>query len=165
MAEAPICAYISFTSYLVQHAHRSPRTTYYARLNLLVLRILLEDQALCKHLTSEENKRRVRLCRQRQPHLPIVRNNRVLITAIIDTVIDGINHNLKKKLDVDLYMLVSSYSRLSWANILTSQQIVYCHFATCAFLPYPGTYSTRYVFMMRLFVEFLLTVCLRIPLV
>jgi len=165
VAESPICAYISFTSYLVQHAHRSPRTTYYARTNLLVLRILLEDHALCKNLTSEENKRRVRLCRQRQPHLPIVRNSRVLITAIIDTVIDGINHNLKKKLDVDLYMLVSSYNHPGWANILTGLQIVYCHFATCTFLPYPDTYSTRYVYMIRLFARFWLSVCLRIPLV
>lgn len=117
VAESPICAYISFTSYLVQHAHRSPRTTYYARTNLLVLRILLEDQASCKHLTSEENKRRIRLCRQRQPHLPIVRNSRILITAIMDTVVDGINHNLKKKLDVDLYMLVHTITpagRIYW---------------------------------------------------
>jgi len=150
VAESPICAYISFTSYLLQHAHRSPRTTYYARTNLLVLRILLEDQASCRHLTSEEDKRRVRLCRQRQPYLPIVRNSRVLITAIIDTVIDAINHNLKKKLDVDLYMLVSSYNHYGLANMLIGRQTVYCHFATCSFLPYPGTYSTRYEYMIRL---------------
>lgn len=124
--ESPICAYISFTSYLVQHAHRSPRTTYYARTNLLVLRILLEDQALCKHLTSEENKRRVRLCRQRQPHLPIVRNSRVLITAVIDTVIDGINHNLKKKLDVDFYILcIAILQRALSYFILTRTRLEY----------------------------------------
>ncbi|KAF8460268.1 hypothetical protein BDZ91DRAFT_700518 [Kalaharituber pfeilii] len=104
LPEAPISAFISLTSYLLQHAHRSPRTTFYARTNLLVFRILLEDQTTCKYLSSEENKKPVRLCRQRQPHLPIVRGNRFLITAIIDTVIDGINHNLKKKLDVDLYI-------------------------------------------------------------
>lgn len=104
MAESPISSFISFTSYLLQHAHRSYRTTLYARTNLLVLRILLEDQASCKHLTSEENKSPVRLCRQRQPHIPVVRGSRVLLMAIMDTVIDGMNHNLKKKLDVHLYM-------------------------------------------------------------
>ena len=104
MAEAPISTFISLTSYLLQHAHRSYRTTLYARTNLLVLRILLEDQASCKNLTSEENKSPVRLCRQRQPHIPVVRGNRVLLMAIIDIVIDGMNHNLKKKLDVNLYM-------------------------------------------------------------
>lgn len=104
MAETPISTFISLTSYLLQHAHRSYRTTLYACTNLLVLRILLEDQASCKHLTSEENKSPVRLCRQRQPHIPVVRGSRVLLMAIIDTVIDGMNHNLKKKLDVNLYM-------------------------------------------------------------
>ncbi|KAH8153934.1 uncharacterized protein LAJ45_01701 [Morchella importuna] len=101
--ESPICSYISLTSYLLHHAHRSPRSSLYARLNLLVIRILLEDQALCKRLTSDETKALVRLCRQKQPHLPVIRTKRPLLTAIIDAVVDGINHNLRKKLDVDLY--------------------------------------------------------------
>ncbi|KAL7270888.1 hypothetical protein RUND412_006388 [Rhizina undulata] len=103
--EPPICAYISLTSYLVHHAHRSSRSSLYARLNLVVLRILLEDQGLCKRLTSEETKGVVRLCRQRAPHLPIIRGKRIILTSIIDTVVDGINHNLRKRLDVDLYIV------------------------------------------------------------
>ncbi|CUS09575.1 unnamed protein product [Tuber aestivum] len=101
--ESPICSYISLTSYLLHHAHRSSRLCLYARLNLLVLRILLEDQSLCKRLTSDETKSFVRLCRQKPPHLPVVRSKRSLLTAIIDAVVDGINHNLRKRLDVELY--------------------------------------------------------------
>jgi len=102
--EPPICAYFSLTSYLLHHAHRSSRSSLYARLNLLVLRIFLEDQALCKRLVSDETKGFVRLCRQKPPHLPIVRGKRVLLTAVLDTVADGINHNLRRKMDVDLYI-------------------------------------------------------------
>lgn len=105
-AESPICAYISLTSYLLHHAHRSPRSSLYARLNLLVIRTLLEDQALCKRLTSDETKAFVRLCRQKQPHLPVVRAKRALLTAVIDAVVGGINHNLRKRLDVELYRWV-----------------------------------------------------------
>jgi len=115
--EPPICAYVSFTSYLLHHAHRSVRSALYARLNLLVLRIIFEDQGLCKRLLSEETKGFVRLCRQKPPHLPIVRGKRILLAAVIDMLVDGINHNLRKKLDVELYIamvgvLIRSVSHL-----------------------------------------------------
>jgi hypothetical protein len=48
----------------------------------------------------------VRLCRQRQPYLPLVRSDRVPATVILDIMIDGINHNLRRRLDVDFYMYV-----------------------------------------------------------
>jgi hypothetical protein len=47
----------------------------------------------------------VRLCRQRQPYLPLVRGDRVFAASILDTMIDGINHNLRRRLDVELYIL------------------------------------------------------------
>ncbi|RDW62864.1 DUF1741-domain-containing protein [Coleophoma crateriformis] len=103
--EAPISSYLSFTSYLLQHAYSSQRTTLYAHLNLLTIRLFIEDQILCKRLCSEESKMPVRLCRQRQPYLPLVRGDRVLAVCILDIMIDGINHNLKRRLDVDLYIL------------------------------------------------------------
>lgn len=109
IVESPICSYISLTSYLLHHAHRSSRSSLYARLNLLVLRILLEDQALCKRLISDETKAFVRLCRQKPPHLPVVRTKRQLLTGMIDAVVDGINHNLRKKLDVGLYRYASPF--------------------------------------------------------
>ncbi|KAJ8062706.1 hypothetical protein OCU04_009226 [Sclerotinia nivalis] len=103
--EHPLSAYLSFTSYILQHAHLSSRTGFYAHTNLIVLRILIEDQVLCKKICSEESKMPVRLCRQRQPFLPLVRADRIFAAHVLDVAIDGINHNLRKRLDVDLYIL------------------------------------------------------------
>lgn len=106
--EPAFSAYLSLTSYLVNHAHQSLRTGLYARLNLLVLRILVEDAALCKQLCNSngnsETKLAVRLCRQRQPYLPFVRGQRVSAAIMLDIAVDGINHNLRRRLDVDLYL-------------------------------------------------------------
>ncbi|KAL1856898.1 hypothetical protein VTK73DRAFT_8204 [Phialemonium thermophilum] len=103
--EPPLASYISLTSYLLQHAHLSQRATAYSHLNLTVFRLIVEDPALCKRMCSDEGKATVRLCRQRQPYLPLVRNDRVLATAVMDTMADGINHNLRRRLDVRLYTL------------------------------------------------------------
>ncbi|KAF3765997.1 DUF1741-domain-containing protein [Cryphonectria parasitica EP155] len=103
--EHPFASYISITSYLLTHAHLSTKTSLYAVLSLMVFRLLIEDPILCKRICSDENKVAVRLCRQRQPYLPLVRGERTLATAIIDTMIDGLNHNLKRRLDVGMYTL------------------------------------------------------------
>ncbi|KAJ9152289.1 DUF1741-domain-containing protein [Coniochaeta hoffmannii] len=103
--EQPFSAYISLTSYLLQHAHLSQRTTLYTHLNLTVFRLLIEDPLLCKRMCSDESKVAVRLARQRQPYLPLVRGDRVAATAVMDVMIDGINHNLRRRLDVRLYAL------------------------------------------------------------
>lgn len=101
--ESPFATYLSVTSYLLQHAYRSPRVADYAELNLFTLRILTEDSALCKLLCSEDEKRKIRLCRQKQPYLPPVTGDRVLATAIFDMMIDTISHNLRRRLDASLY--------------------------------------------------------------
>jgi hypothetical protein len=106
MDASPLSAYLSLTSYLFQHAHRSARAALYSYLSLFILQILVEDQLLVKRLCSEENKLSVRLCRQRQPYLPLARGDRVPATVILDLMIDGINHNLRRRLDVDFYTLV-----------------------------------------------------------
>jgi len=103
---SPLSAYLSLASYLFQHAHRSTRAALYSYLSLFILQILVEDQLLVKRLCSEENKLSVRLCRQRQPYLPLTRGERVPATVILDLMIDGINHNLRRRLDVDFYGLV-----------------------------------------------------------
>ncbi|KAH5402967.1 hypothetical protein HBI23_191060 [Parastagonospora nodorum] len=102
---SPLSAYLSLTSYLFQHAHRSTRAALYSYLSLFILQILVEDQALVKRMCSEESKLSVRLCRQRQPYLPLVKGDRVPITLVLDLMIDGINHNLRRRLDVDFYNL------------------------------------------------------------
>ena len=45
----------------------------------------------------------VRLCRQRPPYLPGPKGDRAYATAIIDLITDGINHNLRKRLDATFY--------------------------------------------------------------
>jgi len=104
-AETPLASFLSLTSYLLEHAYSSTRTSLYAKLNLLTIRLLIEDQVLCKRICSEESKTTVRLCRQRSPYLPLVKGERVLAASILDSMIDGINHNLRRRLDVDLYNL------------------------------------------------------------
>ena len=104
MDASPLSAYLSLTSYLFQHAHRSARAASYAYLSLFILQTLVEDQVLLKKLCSEESKLAVRLCRQRQPYLPLVRGERVPATVVLDLMIDGINHNLRRRLDYDFYM-------------------------------------------------------------
>uniref|UniRef100_A0A0D2Y954 Armadillo-like helical domain-containing protein n=1 Tax=Fusarium oxysporum (strain Fo5176) TaxID=660025 RepID=A0A0D2Y954_FUSOF len=104
-AEQPIASYVSLTSYLLQHAYLSPRATYYAHLNLMVFRLLIEDPTICKRICSDESRVAVRLCRQRQPYLPLVKGERVLAISLLDTMIDGVNHNLRRRLDVSLYTL------------------------------------------------------------
>ncbi|KAF3048092.1 hypothetical protein E8E12_010224 [Didymella heteroderae] len=102
---SPLSAYLSMTSYLLQHAHRSTRSALYTYLCLFILQILVEDKELVKRLCSDENKLSVRLCRQRQPFLPQVTGQRAPAAVIIDLMVDGINHNLRRRLDVDFYIL------------------------------------------------------------
>ena len=101
---SPLSAYLSLTSYMFQHAHRSARAALYTYLSLFVLQILVEDQMLAKRLCSDESKLSVRLCRQRQPYLPVVRGERVPAAVILDMMSDAISHNLRRRLDVDFYM-------------------------------------------------------------
>ncbi|KAK4167486.1 hypothetical protein QBC43DRAFT_311959 [Cladorrhinum sp. PSN259] len=103
--EPPFASFISLTSYLLQHAHLSQRNTHYSHLNLMVFRLLIEDPNLCRRMCSDESKVSVRLCRQRSPYLPLVRTERVLAAAVMDTMVDAINHNLRRRLDVGLYTL------------------------------------------------------------
>ncbi|KAJ9201058.1 hypothetical protein DTO164E3_3807 [Paecilomyces variotii] len=101
--EAPFSSFLSLTSYLLQHAYRSPRVSHYAELNLFTLRIIVEDSVLAKRLCSDDGKRAVRLCRQRQPYLPVVQGERILATVIFDIMIDTITHNLRRRLDINIY--------------------------------------------------------------
>ncbi|KAI9868281.1 MAG: hypothetical protein M1830_005662, partial [Pleopsidium flavum] len=112
--ESPFGGFLSFTSYLLHHAYRSSRASLYANLNLFILRILVEDQVLCKLLCDGEGKTSVRLCRQRLPYLPLAYGDRILATVILDIMIDALNHNLRRRLDINLYMYVT---RLNYSCI------------------------------------------------
>lgn len=104
MVEAPFCAFLSYTSYLIHHAYRSPRATIYGLLHFLILRIIIEDLALCKILCDPEILLAVRLCRQRQPLLPAAPKSRPAAAPILDILVDTINHNLRRHLDLPLYI-------------------------------------------------------------
>lgn len=101
--ESPFSSFLSMASYLMQHAYRSTRVAHYSELSLFTLRILVEDPTLCKHICNEDGKRKIRICRQRQPYLPLVSGDRVLATVIFDVMIDTITHNLRRRLDVNIY--------------------------------------------------------------
>lgn len=101
--QSSFASFLSFASYLYQHAHRSVRATHYAHTTLFILQMLVEDPAIAKRLC--EINASVRLSRQRAPYLPLAKGDRTLSAAILDMMIDSINHNLRKKLDVDLYLL------------------------------------------------------------
>lgn len=94
--------FISFNSYLYQHAYRTTRASVYAYLTLLILLVLVEDSSMAKLLCDTSGP--VRLCRQRPPHLPLPKGERSYAAAIIDVLTDSINHNLRKRLDTSFYL-------------------------------------------------------------
>jgi len=100
---APFGAFVSFASYLYQHAYRTTRASLYSYLTLLILLILVEDRTIAKLLC--DTMAPVRLCRQRAPHLPLPKSvERPYAEAIIDLLVDGVNHNLRKRLDTSFYI-------------------------------------------------------------
>lgn len=103
--ETAFAAFLSSASYLLHHAYRSDRVTYYAELNLFTIQILVEDKILCTRICDADDRTTVRLCRQRPPYLPFVSGDRVLATVILDIMIDAMSHNLRRRLDANLYSL------------------------------------------------------------
>lgn len=99
---SPFSTFLSFNSYLYQHAYRTTRASVYAYLSLLIMLILVEDATVAKLLCDTSST--VRLCQQRPPHLPLPQAERPYAAAIIDIVADGINHNLRKRLDTAFYI-------------------------------------------------------------
>lgn len=98
----PFSIFTSFTSYLYQHSFRSARATAYSYLTLLILLVLTEDTATVKLLCDTSAS--VRLCRQRPPYLPLVGGDRPYVASILDLLTDCINHNLRRRLDAQLYI-------------------------------------------------------------
>ena len=99
---SPFSTFISFNSYLYQHAYRTARAAVYAYLTLLIFLVLVEDATTTKLLCDTIGP--VRLCRQRPPYLPLPKGNRSYAAAIVDLLTDGINHNLRKRLDTSFYI-------------------------------------------------------------
>jgi hypothetical protein len=98
----PFSNFLCFTSYLLHHAYRTTRSSLYAQLSIIILWILFEDPTVAKQLCLQTAT--VRLCRQRPPHLPeSTKEQQPYVAAILDILVDGINHNLRKRLDAIFY--------------------------------------------------------------
>lgn len=98
----PFSNFLSCTSYLLHHAYRSTRSSLYAHLSVIILWIMFESKPIRTSFTY--NTDHIRLCRQRPPYLPPApKEERVHAAVIIDILMDGINHNLRKRLDTVLY--------------------------------------------------------------
>lgn len=148
-SEPPFSVFLSFTSYLLHHAHRSSRATTYGMLSLMTLRLLIEDAGICKIMSDSETISFVRLCRQRQPFLPLSPKPRPHAAHILDILIDTINHNLRRHLDMQLYIavfglihrilsyLAFSHTRLTYHWSLLWQTMI-------SFLRFLTTYSSSF---------------------
>lgn len=99
----PVSNFLSLASYLFQNAYRSSRATIYSYLSFLILQILVEDAHLVRQICNNDYKINVRLCRQKPPLLPASKSKRPIACSILDIIIDTINHNLRRRLDVELY--------------------------------------------------------------
>jgi hypothetical protein len=111
--ETPFGAFLSLSSYLATQQSRSLRATLYSRLALLTIRNLIDDSSLMALLQHEDTKSRIRICRQRQPFLPIISTERKLVEGILDICVCGIDHNLRRRLDVEFYLYFMSVFALT----------------------------------------------------
>jgi hypothetical protein len=98
--------FVSYMSYSFCRASASTRSKCYARLHLVCLTLLLEDETTAvKYLGSEISSVPVRLCRQRNPPLPHrTDEERPLLCAILDCLLIFLRHNLAKRLAIDSYL-------------------------------------------------------------
>jgi hypothetical protein len=120
----PFSNFISFSSYLCQHAYRNSRSASYAYLTVLVLLVLVEDVVAMRSLC--ETSSQVRMCRQRPPYLPTPKADRPYISAILDVLVDGLNHNLKKRLDTKFYVqILTAITRILTFLIKTRNKLYY----------------------------------------
>ncbi|KAG0094957.1 hypothetical protein BGZ93_006513 [Podila epicladia] len=119
--ETGLAIYLSFASYLFQH-NRTQRTSPYTHLCLITLLILVEDPTLYPYICSipqsqdaspsiygqQASETSVRLCRQRQPVLPKVKQVRPLGAVLLDVILGFLKHNMKKKMQIDSFRIAIS---------------------------------------------------------
>lgn len=167
--DSPFGAFLSLTSYILHHAYRSSRATLYGLLNLSILRLMIEDPTLCKKICEPTAVLAVRLCRQRQPLLPSNPTPRPPAASILDIVIDTINHNLRRRLDMPLYIacislihqlisyLVSTRTRFKYHwSLLWQTLLSFLRFLTT----YAASYSSQDPDLPALLAPFLATLAL-----
>lgn len=126
VSETGLGAFLSFSSYLLQH-NRTHRSSPYTHLCLIILLILVEDSASYPHLCNIPQSQDptfatsanaaamtfganapsstgvIRLCRQRQPVLPKFKGPVPMAAALLDVILGFLKHNMKKKMHVDCF--------------------------------------------------------------
>ncbi|KAK3846195.1 MAG: hypothetical protein J3R72DRAFT_434336 [Linnemannia gamsii] len=125
VSETGLGAFLSFSSYLLQH-NRTHRSAPYTHLCLIIMSILVEDSASYPHLCSIPQSQDptiaavsntafgtnapistgvIRLCRQRQPVLPKPKGSVPMAAALLDVILGFLKHNMKKKMQVDCFRI------------------------------------------------------------
>ncbi|GAB5593004.1 hypothetical protein Unana1_07904 [Umbelopsis nana] len=124
-----LCAFISFSSYLLQ-TPRSKRSVAYSKLVLLTILRISEDNTFCKLFFNPQLSGDLRLCRQRLPAIPATNEPRTIACAVLDTMLIFITHSMRKKLEVDLYRTaLSVIHRLLAYQIKHKTKIVGYHWS------------------------------------
>ncbi|KAJ9655793.1 hypothetical protein H2198_005413 [Neophaeococcomyces mojaviensis] len=147
VSEPPLVSFLSATSYLCHHAHRTDRSLHYALLGLFTIRLLVSDSVLFKRLSSADAKIFVRLARQRAPHLPHITTPRVPTTIILDVLTDTLSHNLRKRLPLPIYsialtILHQTLTLLESTRTRLEHQWSYIWLSLISLLRFLTTYST-----------------------
>ncbi|OAQ36021.1 DUF1741-domain-containing protein [Linnemannia elongata AG-77] len=128
VSETGLGAFLSFSSYLLQH-NRTHRSSPYTHLCLIILLILVEDSASYPHLCNIPQSQDpafataanaaattfganapsstdvIRLCRQRQPVLPKFKGPVPMAAALLDVILGFLKHNMKKKMQIDCFRI------------------------------------------------------------
>ncbi|KAF9182389.1 hypothetical protein BGZ51_004759 [Haplosporangium sp. Z 767] len=119
--ETGLGSFLSFASYLLQH-NRTQRSAPYTQLCLIIILILVENPISYPHLCSIPQAQdpsigqldpvkavdamaNVRLCRQRQPVLPKVKQSRPMAAVLLDVILGFLKHNMKKKMQIDCFRI------------------------------------------------------------
>ena len=111
----PIASFISLSSYLFQNQHKSSRASSYARLCLIILRILVEDSTntVVKYLVNEKGNEdystnQIQICRSRNPQLPLIprQQKRKLMEGVLDSLQCCIRYNMRRSsMNYEMYSL------------------------------------------------------------
>ncbi|KAF9551579.1 hypothetical protein EC957_006471 [Mortierella hygrophila] len=128
VSETGLGAFLSFSSYILQH-NRTHRSSPYTHLCLIILLILVEDSSSYPHLCNIPQSQDstfataanaaattfgangpsstgvIRLCRQRQPVLPKFKGPVPMAAALLDVILGFLKHNMKKKMQVDCFRI------------------------------------------------------------
>ncbi|KAL1757320.1 hypothetical protein FB107DRAFT_209616 [Schizophyllum commune] len=97
---------LTFASYVLTHATSiaTLRSLGYANLTMNVLLNIAENDKAVKAL-CESSAASVRLCRQRQPLLPVAKAGRAPLCALLDCCVLWLRHNLHKRIEAHMYRI------------------------------------------------------------